>query len=194
MNSLPLQVSDIASKLNIGLYKYSQNKELLIKSGLSYLMQAKGFAYMSPVGKLMIFFDDSQSRQEIRYTIAHELGHILLGHVDSRNPRGRLLEPSNPKLEREADSFALRKNSLSRALPKGRARLRVFRIKIILIVIIHITLHRSKRLHFRFLQFQVPLRQHPLHRLLPPRGQQSLPHHRGEWGRWRAPFRPHPIS
>ena len=105
---LPVQVSSISSQLDIGLYKYSQNAELLRKKGLEYLMQAKGFAYMDPSGKLMIFFDDQQSRQQIRYTIAHELGHILLGHVDSENPQGLLLQPSDAKLERAADSFAIR--------------------------------------------------------------------------------------
>ena len=108
MTCLPMKVSSIAAKMNIGLYKYSQNSTLLRKAGLEHLMRAKGFAYMAPSGKLMIFYDDSQSRQEIRYTIAHELGHILLGHVDSNHPQGRLLQPSDPKLEKDADSFAVR--------------------------------------------------------------------------------------
>lgn len=55
-----------------------------------------------------IVFDDTDTPQRIRFTIAHELGHIFLGH-DLRNGyhtrRYNIVKPSD---ETEADMFAAR--------------------------------------------------------------------------------------
>ena len=95
------QISEMCRALGIGLYKYSINAELIKSEGLGPLLSARGFVYQTPHGKLMIFFDASQSCQEVRYTIAHELGHIFQGHF--REGRTSLC---NPVIEREADSTA----------------------------------------------------------------------------------------
>lgn len=108
IDHLPVSVSRIAGQLDIGLYAYGPNARLIYNSGLGSLLNAAGFAYMDPNGKMMIFYDETLSRQEIRFTAAHELGHILLGHVGSGAPLGRLLTPFDEKLETEADSFAIR--------------------------------------------------------------------------------------
>ena len=95
------QISDLCWMLGIGLYKYSINAELIKSEGLGPLLSARGFGYETSSGKPRIFYDDSQSVQEIRYTIAHELGHILQGHF--REGRASLCDPV---LEQEADSTA----------------------------------------------------------------------------------------
>src|SRR5689334_19294068 len=60
-------------------------------------------------GKHLIVLSDSlwlQSDEDITYTIAHEVGHIVLGH------RNAILEPQTKsqtaRQEREADEFAQR--------------------------------------------------------------------------------------
>ncbi len=108
IDSLPVQVSTVASRLGIGTYAYGPNLELIRSSGLEALLDAINFAYADPSGSLMIFFDEKTSRQQIRFTVAHELGHILLGHVGPETPCGRLLDPCVEKLERAADRFAIR--------------------------------------------------------------------------------------
>lgn len=53
-------------------------------------------------GKPYILCDESRSREEVRYTIAHELGHILLGHLSFRAKSGDYA----PYMETEANIFA----------------------------------------------------------------------------------------
>lgn len=60
-------------------------------------------------GTWIIVYDDSRSEAEIRYTVAHELGHIFLGH-DTIHIRYRDLQGFDPKArsEEQANSFAVR--------------------------------------------------------------------------------------
>ncbi len=43
-----------------------------------------GFACIIDADSPAIFFDDTCQREERRYTVAHELGHLLLGHLTFR--------------------------------------------------------------------------------------------------------------
>lgn len=108
VDRLPVVVSDIARQLSVKLCEYGENDALLRRHHLEPLLKAAGFAYANPDGRLLIFFNEKDSRQQLRFTIAHELGHILLGHVGPEVPRGRFLTPSDPKLELAADRFAER--------------------------------------------------------------------------------------
>lgn len=58
-------------------------------------------------GKHLIFISDdllSQSAYEIRYTIAHEIGHVVLRHRNSVFKKQKQAEIRNQ--EKEADDFA----------------------------------------------------------------------------------------
>jgi Zn-dependent peptidase ImmA (M78 family) len=48
------------------------------------------------------------SRQRKRFTIAHELGHILLGHVGKYELVNREISPTDNPIEQEANVFASR--------------------------------------------------------------------------------------
>ena len=66
-----------------------------------------GFHFSSGVAtisddKPYILCDDSRPREEVRYIIAHELGHILLGHLSFRKESGGYA----PYMETEANIFA----------------------------------------------------------------------------------------
>ena len=58
----------------------------------------------------LIVYDDSFSRERIRWTIAHEIGHILLGHLvyyeETALNRGGLTKDQYGVLEVEAHWFA----------------------------------------------------------------------------------------
>lgn len=60
---------------------------------------------------LVVYDDRINNYQRIRWTIAHEIGHIVLGHLTSFNAtalcRGSLTEAEYKVLEREADTFAV---------------------------------------------------------------------------------------
>ncbi len=60
---------------------------------------------------LVVYDDRVENYQRIRWTIAHEIGHIVLGHLTSFDAtalcRGSLTEAEYKVLEREADTFAV---------------------------------------------------------------------------------------
>lgn len=73
IHTLPLNLAQIAKYYNITIIKYSEsNDKTLTGDGFSTIVN----------GRLVIYYNDIDSpitRQ--RFTIAHELGHCLLGHV-----------------------------------------------------------------------------------------------------------------
>lgn len=62
-----------------------------------------GFCFFAE-GQPVIFYDDSRPIMEIHFTVAHELGHIMLGHLNFRH---EFFEKLPECAEREADAFAM---------------------------------------------------------------------------------------
>lgn len=59
-------------------------------------------------GQAMIFVSEGCSRERQRFTAAHELGHILLGHVGRYELVNREPEPGDNPIEQAANVFASR--------------------------------------------------------------------------------------
>ena len=59
-------------------------------------------------GEPIIFVSDRCSRERQRFTAAHELGHILLGHVGQYRLVCREPSPNDSEIEHEANVFASR--------------------------------------------------------------------------------------
>lgn len=98
INSLPIKVSYIAKQANIMILKNSKYKMLNKNQiGLSFKQNNKWY----------IIYDDSVSTERARFTVAHELGHIFLGH-ESLLSRNTIYEKEKPDEETEADIFASR--------------------------------------------------------------------------------------
>lgn len=70
--------------------------------GVAFPNKASGGLSTMIGDKPLILFDDTRPRFERRYIVAHELGHILLGHLTLRNKNGQLPEWA----EGEANAFA----------------------------------------------------------------------------------------
>jgi len=101
IQSLPVSVLSIASAENISVIKYSQvDKKRLLESesGSTYFIN----------DKISIIYRDSESPQRCRFTIAHELGHILLGHELIGDRYSRKFNTARTQIESEADIFASR--------------------------------------------------------------------------------------
>lgn len=100
---LPVRISDICRALGIRLRGYSQSHDLLSSIGLcDVCTETDGFT----IGGMIFYNDIDCTIARQRFTVAHELGHILLHHTGDLINR----EPSpadNPK-ETAANVFASR--------------------------------------------------------------------------------------
>lgn len=100
IDSLPVDVLKIARQSNIDVKKNSRIKILLPDE------YAKAF-YNGE--KWIIVYNDLNDVVASRFAIAHELGHILLGHVKTYAKYATIEETGiKPKAEKQADMFALR--------------------------------------------------------------------------------------
>lgn len=99
INTLPVIPLDICKQAGIMVYKNSDAQLLTgTQIGLSFYHN----------GSFRIIIDDTQILTRRRFTLAHELGHIFLGHLLVDTPQGRTFDISKPEIERQADVFASR--------------------------------------------------------------------------------------
>lgn len=108
VRSLPVRISDICLSYGINIYNYSKNAELISKLKANELKIGNDGFTTIVNGKPIIFFDDSKSPQRSRFTIAHELGHILLGHVGLYDLINREPSSEDNPIEQAANVFASR--------------------------------------------------------------------------------------
>ena len=80
IKELPVKVSAIIRKLGITLYKYSDNIEYLHSIGLDEITKTTDGFTLLISGRYKIFYDSSMNADRIRFTLAHELGHIICKH------------------------------------------------------------------------------------------------------------------
>lgn len=99
ITSLPVSLSVICNRLNISIIENSSVHELRPNEN--------GIAVRQN-GKWYIIFDDTDVRGKQRFTVAHELGHILLGHALKYGFYTRKSNIVKPTDETDADMFAAR--------------------------------------------------------------------------------------
>lgn len=117
VSSLPVDVIGLCAGMGIITSSYQKAKRTIRAFGLAeYASGNDGFATVIN-GRYFIFYDDTVTPQgRIRFTLAHELGHIVLGHLTSENISCRAgvtvwnrSEHSEPnKLEAAANIFSSR--------------------------------------------------------------------------------------
>lgn len=100
IKELPVNLMSISKKADIKILKNSSVNELEPgESGASLLEESHQW---------YIVYDDQNTRQRSRFTIAHEFGHIFLGHELRNGHHARTFDKSKSESEREADLFAAR--------------------------------------------------------------------------------------
>lgn len=110
ISSLPVRPSEICRHYEWVLATYEAGAHIIDVLGLQRLPEeTDGFCTISG-NHTYIFYNDALPVSRKRFTVAHEIGHIVLGHVgngmatvQNREPTGR----ENP-LERQANQFAAR--------------------------------------------------------------------------------------
>lgn len=101
ITELPVSVTKIAQHFDVTIVKNSVHGWLNPSQS--------GISYQSESGEWLIVYDDSDSTGRKRFTIAHELGHILLGHpLREGEQHTRVFNKERPEVEKEADMFAAR--------------------------------------------------------------------------------------
>ena len=110
INTLPVRPSIICDYYGWTLTDYQTGAPSLALLGLSGLTErTDGFCAVTK-NHTYIFFDSTLPAGRQRFTIAHEIGHLALGHVA---PGGvttvnREPEPGDSPIERQANQFAAR--------------------------------------------------------------------------------------
>ena len=98
VNKLPVNIARILIESNIKIIKNSHSNKLKNgESGISYFYE----------GQWYIIYDNTMQKERIRFTVAHELGHIFLGHELVGQHR-RSFNTNKPQIETQADIFASR--------------------------------------------------------------------------------------
>ncbi len=97
---LPVDLTKIANQTGIRIVKNTDADELgADEAGICFRYE----------GVWYIIYDDTMpSKGRIRYTVAHEMGHIFLGHALSAPHHTRTYFAEKPISEAQADMFAAR--------------------------------------------------------------------------------------
>lgn len=102
--SLPISVYDVCKRERIKLVSYTSGAELIRQLGLEgHMLGNDAFSL-----RRSIFFDDRKPPRRQRFSIAHEIGHILLHSPKSATVYNREPSPNDDPLEAEANVFASR--------------------------------------------------------------------------------------
>ena len=110
IDRLPIDLNAICRDLKIRVLSYGKNMRMIERANLvSTIRRADGVTFYvreTPV----ILFDETRPQPRARFTVAHELGHIILGHV---HPGGvttanREPHPKDAPEETAANQFAAR--------------------------------------------------------------------------------------
>ena len=105
---LPVDLNTIARHLGVRVYAYSRSRELLEDTGLAEVAgRVSGLTFYAGA-QPVILYNDAETPQRIRFTIGHELGHIVLGHVrpGEHTRQNREPHPGDAPMEQAANRFA----------------------------------------------------------------------------------------
>ena len=110
VTELPVNVGQICRHYGWRLTSYQAGQKAIAALGLSDLTkQTDGFCLYSS-GRYYIFYDDTMPRARQRFTVAHEIGHIMLGHIGNGQCTRINREPATDDApeETQANQFAAR--------------------------------------------------------------------------------------
>lgn len=79
IRTLPINPFELCSKMKIKLVKYSEVMEK--EREILYAVSQDGFKIEDEQG-YVIFYNDAKGSSKIKFTILHEIGHIVLGHKE----------------------------------------------------------------------------------------------------------------
>lgn len=103
-SSLPVDLRKICRSEHIRLFSYAQGAKLIRKLGLEdHTVENDAFS----IGRV-ILYDDRKPIARQRFSVAHEIGHILLHSSNCATVYNREPSPNDDPIEAEANVFASR--------------------------------------------------------------------------------------
>lgn len=108
VDKLPVDLNAVLRNLGVRAYTYSRSRGLLASIGLAEVAgRVSGLTFYAGE-QPVILFNDAETPQRIRFTIGHELGHIVLGHVlpGEYTQQNREPQPGDDPMEQAANRFA----------------------------------------------------------------------------------------
>lgn len=110
LHSLPINPFSVCSNFYIQVVSYTEARRYGFTEIIEKInhVDVDGFCYKGAGNNYIIFYDDARTpKARINFTIAHELGHIALGHLKNVGMRPRYMtNRKNDPLEKDADTFA----------------------------------------------------------------------------------------
>jgi Zn-dependent peptidase ImmA (M78 family) len=99
ISSLPVSVEEICNAEKIRLFTYREGKKLIHTLNLNEnIVGNDAFSI-----RRVIFYDDTKPPTRQRFSVAHEIGHVLL-----HNKLNQVISPNDNAIESEANIFASR--------------------------------------------------------------------------------------
>lgn len=110
VRELPVQINAVCKQLGVRLYSYQDAEQAIQNRGLSEVVTHTDGLSLYSNDTPIILFDNTLPPSRIRFTVAHEIGHIVLGHVIPGQVTCRNREPSqnDDPAETAANQFAAR--------------------------------------------------------------------------------------
>lgn len=106
IDRLPVNLNAICASLGIHARSYTDVRDWIGRLPRQ-CNDADGIIYFRH-GEPVLLYDDTTTDGRARFTIAHEIGHLVLGHVDGGLPLHRSNLGSVDPRERAANQFAAR--------------------------------------------------------------------------------------
>lgn len=110
ISKMPVNVSAVCKNYGFSLLNYHQGKRVIDFFHLQkQTMKSDGFTVCHK-NKFYIFYNELRGVERCRFTIAHELGHIFLGHLQNNQVTSinREPDPADTEEEHMANIFASR--------------------------------------------------------------------------------------
>lgn len=110
IDRLPVDLNAICRGLKIRALAYGKNLGMIERAGLGSAVRGADGVTFYVQGMPVILFDEAKPQPRARFTVAHEVGHIVLGHVQpgSVTVANREPQPGDAPEERAANQFAAR--------------------------------------------------------------------------------------
>lgn len=110
INCLPVSLNAVCRELEIRALSYKKGAGIIQRAGLGQTAHRTDGMTFYVQSTPVILYDERKPPQRAKFTVAHELGHIILGHVGPGyvTTMNREPQPGDAPEERAANQFAAR--------------------------------------------------------------------------------------